>query len=215
MNAAKERAARPADVTSDLPSTLPLTFQRIARRLANLYGTSRFVEPRQTSGVPRDGGNARRRRGCTRPVSLIFRAAHVSRIRAHVCRKRRGKGAALQPFYRAARHGRRFGLEVAALDGAPGVHSARYAGAEASQAQRNAKLQEELRRASTDRRAAKNGAVDRSARFVCVIAVAHGTRGGGAFKRRGGEILEGPVARADSVTIPCSFSRRSEKRLRR
>ena len=41
------------------------------------------------------------------------------------------------------------GLEVAALGGAPGVHSARYAGAEASQAQRNAKLQEELRRTST------------------------------------------------------------------
>ena len=64
------------------------------------------------------------------------------------------------------------GLEVAALGGAPGVRSARYAGAEASQAERNAKLQEELRLASLTRAGAKNAAVDRSARFVCVIAVA-------------------------------------------
>jgi XTP/dITP diphosphohydrolase len=64
------------------------------------------------------------------------------------------------------------GLEVTALGGSPGVRSARYAGAEASQAQRNARLQEELRLTSLIAAGAKKGAVDRTARFVCVIAVA-------------------------------------------
>ena len=52
------------------------------------------------------------------------------------------------------------GLEVDALGGAPGVHSARYAGPEATDAQNNALL---LRRLT--------GAPDRRARFVCVIAL--------------------------------------------
>ncbi len=55
------------------------------------------------------------------------------------------------------------GLVASALDGAPGVHSARYAGAGASDADRVAKLLSELR---------ARGARDRAARFVCVIAVA-------------------------------------------
>jgi XTP/dITP diphosphohydrolase len=55
------------------------------------------------------------------------------------------------------------GLVVDALDGAPGVRSARYAGPDASDSERNAKLLGELGAA---------GAVDRSARFVCVIALA-------------------------------------------
>ncbi|MEX1271833.1 MAG: RdgB/HAM1 family non-canonical purine NTP pyrophosphatase [Acidimicrobiia bacterium] len=52
------------------------------------------------------------------------------------------------------------GLEVAALDGAPGVHSARYAGPAATYSQNVAKLLEEL-----------SGSTDRSARFRTVIAV--------------------------------------------
>ena len=52
------------------------------------------------------------------------------------------------------------GLEVDALAGAPGVHSARYAGPEAEDADNNALLQERL-----------SGATDRTARFVCVIAL--------------------------------------------
>ena len=52
------------------------------------------------------------------------------------------------------------GLEVDALGGAPGVHSARYAGPEATDADNNALL---LRRLE--------GAADRLARFVCVIAL--------------------------------------------
>ena len=55
------------------------------------------------------------------------------------------------------------GLEVEALGGAPGVLSARYAGKDASDAERVARLLSELSRAG-DRR--------RTARFVCAIAVA-------------------------------------------
>lgn len=55
------------------------------------------------------------------------------------------------------------GLVVSALDGAPGVHSARYAGPHAGDADRVAKLLGELR---------ARGVPDRAARFVCVIAVA-------------------------------------------
>jgi XTP/dITP diphosphohydrolase len=55
------------------------------------------------------------------------------------------------------------GLVVDALGGAPGVHSARYAGPHASSAERIAKLLSELRAC---------GSEDRRARFVCVIALA-------------------------------------------
>jgi XTP/dITP diphosphohydrolase len=55
------------------------------------------------------------------------------------------------------------GLVVPALGGAPGVHSARYAGPGASDADRVAKLLAEMR--------GKHGA-DRRARFVCVLALA-------------------------------------------
>lgn len=55
------------------------------------------------------------------------------------------------------------GLVVPALGGAPGVNSARYAGANASDSDRVRKLLAELQR---------TGARDRSARFVCVLALA-------------------------------------------
>jgi XTP/dITP diphosphohydrolase len=55
------------------------------------------------------------------------------------------------------------GLEVEALDGAPGVHSARYAGAGASDADRRKLLLSEL---------AQLQAESRSGRFVCVVAIA-------------------------------------------
>jgi XTP/dITP diphosphohydrolase len=55
------------------------------------------------------------------------------------------------------------GLEVEALDGAPGVFSARYAGAGASDADRRELLLSEL---------TKTGDPDRRARFVCVVAIA-------------------------------------------
>jgi XTP/dITP diphosphohydrolase len=52
------------------------------------------------------------------------------------------------------------GLEVKALGGAPGVYSARYAGAEANPAANNAKLL-----------AALEGVNDRQAQFRCVLAL--------------------------------------------
>lgn len=55
------------------------------------------------------------------------------------------------------------GLEVDALGGAPGVFSARYAGAGASDAERVSRLLAELSR---------TGDCERRARFVCVIAIA-------------------------------------------
>lgn len=53
------------------------------------------------------------------------------------------------------------GLVVDALDGRPGVHSARYAGEDATDADRCAKLLREM-----------EGASDRKARFECVISIA-------------------------------------------
>jgi XTP/dITP diphosphohydrolase len=53
------------------------------------------------------------------------------------------------------------GLEVDALGGAPGVHSARFAGAGVTEAANNNLLLEKLR-----------GVANRTARFVCVIALA-------------------------------------------
>lgn len=53
------------------------------------------------------------------------------------------------------------GLAVDALDGAPGIYSARYAGEEADYAKNNAKLLSELDRVHEE---------DRTARFVSVVA---------------------------------------------
>ena len=55
------------------------------------------------------------------------------------------------------------GLEVDAICGAPGVHSARYAGPNATDQANNALLLERLR-----------GIENRTARFVCVIALVSG-----------------------------------------
>jgi XTP/dITP diphosphohydrolase len=56
------------------------------------------------------------------------------------------------------------GLEVAALGGRPGIHSARYAGAGASDSDRVQKLLDELARSGGGR----------EARFVCNLALAQG-----------------------------------------
>ena len=58
------------------------------------------------------------------------------------------------------------GLEVDALDGRPGIYSARYAGEEKSDEANITKLLEELRDTTESKR---------TARFVCVIAVASPT----------------------------------------
>lgn len=76
------------------------------------------------------------------------------------------------------------GLEVDALGGAPGVYSARYSGAHATDASNRAKLLDALE-------ALPNAA--RTARFVCVIAVS--SPEGEVFVTRG--TCEGRIARAE------------------
>jgi XTP/dITP diphosphohydrolase len=71
------------------------------------------------------------------------------------------------------------GLEVDALAGAPGIHSARYAGANASDQANNRLLLNRMR-----------GVTNRSARFVCVVALAESDRTLGTFR---GEV-EGRLA---------------------
>jgi XTP/dITP diphosphohydrolase len=74
------------------------------------------------------------------------------------------------------------GLEVDALQGAPGVHSARYAGVEATDAENNELLLQRLK-----------GISDRSARFVCVIALVKDGRLVQTFRGSvEGRILEAP-----------------------
>jgi XTP/dITP diphosphohydrolase len=76
------------------------------------------------------------------------------------------------------------GIVVPALGGAPGVHSARYAGPDASDADRIRKLLGEMH--------GKKGE-ERRARFVCVVAVAESGRMHGIFSASAeGMLLEEP-----------------------
>jgi XTP/dITP diphosphohydrolase len=76
------------------------------------------------------------------------------------------------------------GLVVPALGGAPGVHSARYAGPEATNSQRIEKLLGEMR---------GNVRSERAAHFVCVIALARRGRAIAVVTDRvEGEILNAP-----------------------
>ncbi len=61
------------------------------------------------------------------------------------------------------------GLEVEALDGAPGVLSARYAGERATDAENNAALRAALDELNSDGMSARTG--DYPARFRCVLAL--------------------------------------------
>jgi XTP/dITP diphosphohydrolase len=93
------------------------------------------------------------------------------------------------------------GLAVAALGGAPGVLSARYAGAEASDAERIAKLLREI-----------EAAENRAARFVCAMAIADAS---GAIKFVGEGVCEGFITDAprgangfgyDPIFVPEGFA---------
>ena len=76
------------------------------------------------------------------------------------------------------------GLVVPALGGAPGVHSARYAGPDASDADRVQKVLKEMQGLKGD---------DRRARFVCVVAVAESGKMRGVFSASAeGVLLEEP-----------------------
>lgn len=79
------------------------------------------------------------------------------------------------------------GLVVPALGGAPGVHSARYAGLSATNSQRIEKLLSEMR--------GRIGS-ERFAHFVCAIALARKGRAlAVATDRVDGEILESPIGK--------------------
>ena len=95
------------------------------------------------------------------------------------------------------------GLEVSALDGLPGVRSARYAGEGASDAERVDKLLFELAGATKS---------DRAARFVSTIVIADG-RGTILHETTGiciGEIAQAPRGENgfgyDPIFIPAGFS---------
>lgn len=94
------------------------------------------------------------------------------------------------------------GLEVEALGGAPGVYSARYAGENADNAQKIAKLLGELDAANSE---------SRRARFVCVMALADES---GEIKFLAEGICDGKIASAargtngfgyDPVFIPDGY----------
>jgi XTP/dITP diphosphohydrolase len=71
------------------------------------------------------------------------------------------------------------GLEVAALGGAPGVHSARYAGVGGTRDERDRANREKL-----VAELARRGSADRSARLVCALCLADGN-GRILFETRG------------------------------
>jgi len=75
------------------------------------------------------------------------------------------------------------GLEVEALGGAPGIHSARYAGMNATDQEKTDKLLEELTRVGATK-------IARRARFRCVLALACKGNVLGAFEG----IIEGQIA---------------------
>ena len=79
------------------------------------------------------------------------------------------------------------GLVVWALGGAPGVHSARYAGPAATDKDRYLKLLDSMK--------GKTGA-ERSARFVCVLALAHRGRAIAVFSAS----VDGAIAGAPRGT---------------
>jgi len=68
------------------------------------------------------------------------------------------------------------GIMVEALAGAPGVHSARFAGPNATDQANNQKLLAELRRVEAARVALTSSPRNRAAHYVCVIALAERER---------------------------------------
>jgi len=97
------------------------------------------------------------------------------------------------------------GLEVDALGGAPGIHSARYAGANATDTEKIDKLLEELARVR-----AKNDS--RRARFHCLLALARNGEVLGVFEGTAeGEITERPRGSRgfgyDPIFVPKGFER--------
>lgn len=88
------------------------------------------------------------------------------------------------------------GICVDALNGEPGVYSARFAGPEANDEQNNARLLAEIHQVESERRARAasaprpHGLFNRAAHYVCVIALAEA-----------GHVLHVVEGRADGVII--------------
>jgi XTP/dITP diphosphohydrolase len=93
------------------------------------------------------------------------------------------------------------GISVAALGGAPGIHSARYAGESATDEENLAKLIDEMR-----------GRVDRRAAYVCVLALSrpHGEPDVTFEGRCEGELTEQPRGNGgfgyDPIFVPDEHS---------
>ena len=88
------------------------------------------------------------------------------------------------------------GLEVDALGGAPGVHSARFSGPHSTDEANNRLLLEKL-----------HGVANRTARFVCVIALVEGERLRGVFRGAvAGVILDEPRGSAGFGYDPLFYS---------
>jgi XTP/dITP diphosphohydrolase len=97
------------------------------------------------------------------------------------------------------------GLEVDALHGAPGIYSARYAGANATETENIEKLLRELARAGADKNA-------RRARFRCVLVLARGGNALGTFEGTvDGQITQRPRGLHgfgyDPIFVPKGFER--------
>jgi XTP/dITP diphosphohydrolase len=97
------------------------------------------------------------------------------------------------------------GLEVDALNGAPGIHSARYAGPNATDKEKIDKLLDELARVSATKNACR-------ARFRCVLALARQGKVVGLFEG----IVDGQIADRprgsrgfgyDPIFVPKGFQR--------
>ena len=89
------------------------------------------------------------------------------------------------------------GLVVDALDGAPGIHSARFAGSRAGDEANNRKLIQALEAAPPSKR---------TGRFVCSIALVRGERLLGTFEGRvEGRILDSPAGEGGFGYDPLFF----------
>ncbi len=98
------------------------------------------------------------------------------------------------------------GICVEALDGAPGVLSARFAGTNATDEENNRKLLAELRRMETVGAGLKPAPTNRAAHYVCVIALAERGKLVNVFEGRAdGTILAVPRGKGGFGYDPLFF----------